>query len=117
MTTVYGIKNCDSVKKAQQYLTQRDQAFTFHDFRTDGLDETLVRCFLDQLGLDKVINKRSTTWKQLDEHSKTHLNQDSAIALCLEHPTLIKRPVLEHNGQYFIGFKADDYAAIFAHAL
>ena len=114
MTTLYGIKNCDTVKKAQRYLNGKNQAFNFHDFRVEGIDASLVQSFIAELGLDKVINKRSTTWKQLDDHSKANLNEDTAVALCVENPTLIKRPVLNHNEQLFIGFKASDHDTIFS---
>ena len=113
MTTVYGIKNCDSVKKAQQYLTQRDQAFTFHDFRTDGLDETLVRCFLDQLGLDKVINKRSTTFRNLPSEIKENLTEQVMFDAVLAQPTLLKRPVLIHKNILSVGFKEQQYQELF----
>ena len=113
MTTLFGIKNCDTVKKAQKFLTTADIAFDFHDFRADGLDALTVQSFIQQLGLAKVVNKRSTTWKELSDEQKNTLNNDSAIALCLDHPTLIKRPVLIHNGEYHIGFKAEQYAGIF----
>ncbi len=112
MTTLYGIKNCDTVKKAQKYLSEQGVAFHFHDFRVDGIDEGLVKTFIEHLGLDKVINKRSTTWKQLSPEQRDTLDADSALALCVDNPTLIKRPVLKHNNAYHIGFKASDYDAI-----
>ena len=114
MTTLFGISNCDTVKKAQKLLTEKNINFDFHDFRKDGIDAITVQSFIEQLGLDKVINKRSTTWKQLSDEQKSSLTAESAIALCLEQPTLIKRPVLIHNEQYHIGFKAEQYADIFS---
>ena len=113
MTTLFGIKNCDTVKKAQKFLTAADIAFDFHDFRADGIDALTVQSFIQQLGLDKVINKRSTTWKQLSDEQKNSLTAETAAAICLEQPTLIKRPVLIHDGQFHIGFKADQYNTIF----
>jgi Spx/MgsR family transcriptional regulator len=113
MTTLYGIKNCDTVKKAQKYLNDNSVQYQFHDFRVEGINKQLVETFIDKLGLEKVINKRSTTWKQLSDSDKENLDETSAIALCVANPTLIKRPVLEHSGNYFIGFKADDYQQIF----
>jgi len=119
MTILYGIKNCDSVKKAQKYLNNKGVDFEFHDFRQAGINAALVTSFIDELGLDKVINKRSTTWKQLSDEDKNSINQGDAhskklaIKLCLEHETLIKRPVLKHQNQLSIGFKASDYDQLF----
>lgn len=113
MTTLYGIKNCDTVRKAQQYLNRKNISFHFHDFRIDGLDEKAVNTFISACGIDKIINKRSTTWKQLSEEQKNSLDETTAIRLCIENPTLIKRPVLEKDGEYFIGFKSTDYDNIF----
>lgn len=113
MTTLFGIKNCDTVKKAQKYLNDAKINFDFHDFRVDGIDPLTIQSFIEQLGLEKVINKRSTTWKQLSEEQKKSLSKETAIALCLEQPTLIKRPVLIFDGQYHIGFTVDQYNALF----
>ena len=113
MTTLFGIKNCDSVKKAQKFLSENNINFDFHDFRADGIDAITVQSFIAQLGLETVINKRSTSWKQLSESERNLLTTKSAIALCLEHPTLIKRPVLIHDSQYHVGFKKEQYQDIF----
>lgn len=113
MTTLFGIKNCDTVKKAQKLLAEHAINFDYHDFRQDGIDALTIQSFIEQLGLDKVINKRSTTWKQLTQEQKDSLSKETAIAICLEQPTLIKRPVLIHEGQYHIGFKAEQYRDIF----
>ncbi len=112
MTTLYGIKNCDTVKKAQKYLTDKGVEFNFHDFRVEGIDEAMVNTFIQELGLDKVINKRSTTWKQLSQEQRGALDEQNAVALCVENPTLIKRPVLKLNNAYHIGFKASDYDSL-----
>jgi Spx/MgsR family transcriptional regulator len=113
MTTLYGIKNCDTVKKAQRFLTAAAVDFSFHDFRQQGIDLDLVKLFLAQIPLDKLLNKRSTTWKQLPDNSKENLTTESASTLLVEHPTLIKRPVLIHENTVHIGFNAKDYAGIF----
>ncbi len=112
MTTLYGIKNCDTVKKAQKYLTDKGVEFNFHDFRVEGIDEAMVNTFIQELGLDKVINKRSTTWKQLSQEQRGALDEQNAVSLCVENPTLIKRPVLKQNNTYHIGFKASDYDSL-----
>lgn len=113
MTTLYGIKNCDTVKKARKWLEQNSQDYTFHDVRADGLEADMVNRWCDTLGWEKVLNKRSTTWKQLDDADKASIDEASAKALLLEHPTLIKRPVLEQNQTPLeVGFKADRYAEL-----
>ena len=113
MTTVYGIKNCDTVKKALQWLQQQGADYRFHDFRVDGLSEELVAAWRQQVDWQTLVNKRSTTWKKLDDDTKETLNGDTVTELLLAHPTLIKRPVMEHGGKVTIGFKASEYEALF----
>jgi len=112
MTTVYGISNCDTVRKARKWLEAQGIAFQFHDFRKDGLDAARVNRWCDALGIDRVLNKRGTTWRQLPEAQRA-LDEAGLRALLVEHPTLIKRPVLEHEGSVRVGFKAADYAELF----
>lgn len=111
--TLYGIKNCDTVKKARRWLEDNGQEFTFHDVRTDGLDKTEVKRWLREAGFEVVVNKRSTTWKQLDDVQKDGLSEANSLDLLLANPTLIKRPVLTINNTVLVGFKADQYQAIF----
>ena len=111
--TLYGIKNCDTVKKARRWLEDNGQEFTFHDVRTDGLDKTEVKHWLREAGFEVVVNKRSTTWKQLDDVPKDGLSEANSLDLLLANPTLIKRPVLTVNNTVLVGFKADQYQAIF----
>lgn len=113
MTTLYGIKNCDTIKKARKWLEQQQIDHQFHDYRTDGLDADWLTLAEQHLGWDKLLNTRGTTYRKLSEEQKSDLNKDKALALMLEHPAMIKRPVLITNGQYFLGFKADVYAGIF----
>lgn len=112
-TILFGIKNCDTVKKARVFLEKNGIDFTFHDFRADGLNTEQVQTFMNALGIEKLINKRSTTWKQLSQSERDGLNEASAIELCVASPTLIKRPVLVVNGEFFCGFKENDYKNIF----
>ncbi|WP_158970044.1 ArsC family reductase [Paraglaciecola sp. L3A3] len=112
MTTLYGIKNCDSIKKAKTWLTNNNIEFTYHDYRQDGLDIAWLTEAEQNLGWEVLLNKRGTTFRQLSEQQKQNLDQASAIALMLEQPAMIKRPVLIHQGQYFIGFKAEQYEEI-----
>lgn len=115
MLTLYGISNCDTVKKAQRYLNQENQQFEFHDFRKQGIDAELVQFFLEHSDADTLINKRSTTWKQLDEASREKILAGDIIELCVEHPTLIKRPVLRYNSptnnKLIVGFSEKNYQA------
>ncbi|MCY4043781.1 MAG: arsenate reductase [Cellvibrionales bacterium] len=111
--TLYGIKNCDTVKKAQKWLDAAGIEFNFHDFRKDGLTETQVSEWLKTIPLEKLVNKRSTTWKQLPDTTKDSLSIHSAPALCAKFETLIKRPVLEYADGVDIGFSDKQYQAIF----
>ncbi|OUS10337.1 arsenate reductase [Gammaproteobacteria bacterium 54_18_T64] len=114
MTVLFGIKNCDTVRKARRWLEEHDVAFTFHDVRSDGLTQTQVAKWIDALGWEVVLNKRSTSWKTIAPERRENLDAVSVNALLLELPTLIKRPVLEIDGAVYVGFKADTYNNIFA---
>ncbi len=114
MTRLFGIKNCDTVKKARRWLEEQSLAYEFHDVRSDGLSENQVQQWLDKIGMAALINKRSTTWKQLSESTREGLNEENVIQLILDNPTLIKRPVLEYKEAAYTGFKAADYEAIFS---
>ena len=109
MFTLYGIKNCDTVKKARKWLDGNAIAYQFHDFRSDGLDIELLTRLEAKLGWENMLNRRSTSWRKLDDQQKDDLSLDKAIALMLETPTLIKRPVLDTGEQILIGFNQDDY--------
>ena len=113
MTTIYGIKNCDTVKKAIRWLTTHNIEHRFHDFRVDGVDHDLINHWLQQTSLDKLVNKRSTSWKQLSETERGSLCIETAAGLCVQYETLIKRPVLEHKDEIHFGFSEKDYGYIF----
>lgn len=104
MLTVYGIKNCDTVRKALKWLDKNDTAYTFHDVRKDGLDTAVVERWVDALGWESVLNKRSTTWRDLSDEDKNSMNRRFAINLMCQHPTLIKRPVFESKEYILQGF-------------
>lgn len=110
---LYGIKNCDKIKKAQQWLNSNQITFQFHDYRKDGIDQPLIDRFAEQLGWENLINKRGTTYRQLDEQLKTHLDQEKTLALLINYPAMIKRPVLQISDQYFLDFSAQRYQDIF----
>jgi len=113
MITLYGIKNCDTVKKARTWLEQNNIAYQFHDFRADGLSEAQVKTWIAEIGLETLVNKRSTTWKELDETIKTQFSETAAPAIIGANPTLIKRPLLDTGKQKVVGFKDSEYAHIF----
>lgn len=104
MITVYGIKTCDTVRKALKWLESEGVEHRFHDFRKDGLDADQVQRWAAALGWESVLNKRSTTWKQLADADKTDLNEAKAVALMTANPTLIKRPVFELKDKVLQGF-------------
>lgn len=112
--TMYGIPNCDTIKKAKKWLESENQAYQFHDYRKDGVNAELVSTFCQHLGWENVLNKRGTTYRQLSQEQKDSLNEQNAIALLVEQPAMIKRPILLVDGQYHLGFKAQQYADIFA---
>lgn len=109
MTTLYGIKNCDTVKKAKRWLDDEGVAYEFHDFRSDGLNKDTLKAWVESVGFEKLVNNRSTTWRQLPSDDKDNLNEAKAVSLMLANPTLIKRPVLVANSEVIVGFKAEHY--------
>jgi Spx/MgsR family transcriptional regulator len=113
VTILYGIKNCDSVKKARLWLQDNQVDYQFHDFREDGIEKTAVLSWIKLLGWETLINKRSTSWKQLDAAVRDKLDADSAAEVILQQPTLIKRPLLDRDGQLSVGFKDSDYHSFF----
>ncbi|MEG3617844.1 arsenate reductase [Magnetovibrio sp. PR-2] len=104
MINVYGIKNCDTVRKALKWLDAQGLEHTFHDVREDGLEAAKVSRWVEALGWESVLNKRSTTWKQLDENKKNSLNETSSVELMCASPTLVKRPVFEVKDLVLNGF-------------
>lgn len=114
MTRIYGIKTCDTMKKAFDWLDSHGVAYTFHDYRAEGVTEDQVRGWCRTLGWEKVLNKASTTFRNLPDADKTDLDEERAIALMVREPTMIKRPVLETGRTVTNGFKPDVYAGLFA---
>jgi arsenate reductase len=112
-TTLYGISNCDTVRKARRWLDDRGLGYRFHDLRRDGVDASKVRAWVHARGWESVLNRRGTTWRQLPAAARECMDAERAVALALEHPTLIKRPVLEHAGEITIGFDEKTYAERF----
>ncbi|MDH5181860.1 MAG: ArsC family reductase [Gammaproteobacteria bacterium] len=109
MTTVYGIKNCDTVKKALKWLDKQGIAYQFHDLRGDGISKADLQGWIHSVDWELLLNRRSTTWRQLADKEKTDLNADKAIKLMLANPTLIKRPVISKGKTLLVGFNEADY--------
>lgn len=112
MITLYGIPNCDTIKKARKWLEANNCEYQFHDFRKDGLEEQQLKNWADELGWEVLLNKRGTTWRQQSDEVKNSINEASAIQLMLEHPAMIKRPVLDTGSERKVGFKDTEYAAL-----
>lgn len=115
MTAIlYGIKNCDTVKKARKFLDTQQVDYTFHDFRDDGLNPIQLSAWAAELGWESLLNKRSTTWRQLPDETKENINETLALMVMEDQPTLIKRPVLELSDRVLVGFNEKIYNEIFA---
>jgi len=110
---MYGIKNCDTIKKARNYLASSGIDYCFHDYRVEGIDDALLQSFIDQLGYEALLNTRGTTWRKLPDAERDAVNDAaSAKAVMLAQPAIIKRPVLAApNGDLLVGFKDSLYSA------
>jgi Spx/MgsR family transcriptional regulator len=113
MVTIYGLKTCDTTRAARKWLDAAGVAYTFHDVREDGLTNALVERWVKQLGWEKVLNKSSTTWRELPEAEKAGVDAKKAVTLLLAHPTLVKRPVLDRDGGLMLGFRPAAYGELF----
>ncbi len=116
MLTIYGIKNCDTVKKARKWLEAEGVEHTFHDFRADGLDDAMMARFVGALGWEALLNTRGTTWRKLPDADREGVDAEKAAALMVAHEALIKRPVWEKAGDFRLGFAPKDQDEIKAWA-
>ncbi|WP_375589909.1 ArsC family reductase [Hoeflea alexandrii] len=112
--TIYGIKNCDTMKKARKWLADHSIEAEFHDYKASGIDRAHLERWCSEAGWETVLNRAGTTFRKLDEAAKQDLDQEKAIALMLAQPSMIKRPVLEADDRIIIGFKPDRYEQFFA---
>ena len=115
MITLYGIANCDTVKKAQKWLKQHNIEYTFHDFKKAGLPADLLKDFVEQSTWDVLLNKRSTTFRQLPDEIKNNLSDEIMFDAVLKQPTLLKRPLLQMADNLHLGFKEGQYQELFIH--
>jgi len=112
--TLYGIPNCTTVKKARAWLAGHAHDVAFHDFKKQGVDAAWLREVMRQTGWQALLNTRGTTWRKLTDAERAAADQEAgAIALMISHPSVIKRPVLERDGRYHLGFAEDQYEALF----
>ncbi len=107
--TLYGIKNCDTVKKARAWLDARDMAYDFHDYKVAGIDEARLRGWEEEFGWEKVLNRAGTTFRKLPDSDKADLDADKAIALMRAQPSMIKRPLLDLGRRRLLGFVVADW--------
>jgi arsenate reductase len=111
--TLYGIKACDTMKKARDWLDSHRVAYAFHDYKAAGVDRAVLEGWARKLGWETLLNRNGTTFRSLPDADKASLDQAKAIALMLAQPSMIKRPVLDVGGALTVGFKPDAYAAVF----
>ena len=112
-TIVYGIANCDTIKKVRNWLGSRDIAYVFHDYRKHGLDAKLLQSLESALGWENMLNRRGTTWRKLPESVKNNIDRDTALKVMLDNPAIIKRPIVANEQQFFAGFDEQQFLEIF----
>lgn len=113
MTTLYGIPNCDTMKKARAWLAENGIEYSFHDYKKLGIDEQTLRGWVAELGWKVLLNTRGMMWRKVPQDVKDNIDEASAVQLMLETPSIIKRPVLDTGGARHVGFKAEQYEDIF----
>jgi arsenate reductase len=113
MTIMYGIKNCDTIKKARTWLESHGVAYGFHDYKAAGIDRPVLEAWVEKLGWEVLLNRAGTTFRKLPEADKEGLSGKKAIALMLAQPSMIKRPVLDTKGKLTVGFKPEEYKRLF----
>ena len=113
MITVYGIPNCDTMKKARAWLSEHDVDYRFHDYKKQGLDAATLRGWVDQVGWEALLNTRGMMWRKVPQDIKDAIDETSALKLMLETPSMIKRPVLDNGKTLPIGFKPEHDQALF----
>lgn len=111
MTTLYGIRNCDTVKKARAWLDANGVAYRFHDYKTAGVDRDRLAAWADAVGWERLLNRAGTTFRKLPEEDRADIDAAKALALMTANPSLIKRPVIEHAGGVIVGFTPERFAA------
>lgn len=113
VVTIYGIKNCDTMKRARAWLEAHKVAHAFHDYKGSGIDKPVLEGWVKKLGWENLLNRAGTAFRKLPEADKQALSEKKAIALMLAQPSMIKRPVLEAQGKLTVGFKPEEYEKLF----
>jgi arsenate reductase len=111
--TIYGIKNCDTMKKARAWLDAHGVAYAFHDYKTEGIEKAALERWAKEVGWETLLNRAGTTFRKLPERERENVTEKKAIALRVEQPSMIKRPVLDVGGKLMVGFKPEAYAKAF----
>ncbi|WP_263322295.1 ArsC family reductase [Endozoicomonas sp. Mp262] len=114
MITLYGISNCDTIRKARRWLKDAGIEYHFHDYRKEGIDESMLQHWIEQLDWEQLVNKRGTTWRQLPEDIKSSVDAGQALKLMLEQPAMIKRPLLDLGDKPVLGFSPSLYSSLFS---
>jgi arsenate reductase (glutaredoxin) len=114
MVRLYGIPNCGTMKKARQWLAEHGVEYEFHDYKKAGIDERQLRQWTKKVGWERLLNRRGTTWRKLDESVKANIDEAGAIRIMLENPSIIKRPVLTLGSTLHLGFDPAEYEKLFA---
>ena len=112
MVTMYGIKNCDTIKKARKWLEDAGVDYQFHDYKKDGLSAELLDDWIRELGYEALLNKRGTTWRKLPDDIKDNIDEQSARAVMLDNPSIIKRPLLDTGSAKVLGFSVTEYTEL-----
>ena len=113
-TILYGIPNCDTVKKARKWLDAQGVDYAFHDYKKQGADPAKLAAWIETAGGDTVLNRRGTTWRKLPEADKADVDAAKAVQLLQDNPSMIKRPIVEDGGALLVGFKEDEWSAHFS---
>lgn len=113
--TMYGIRNCDTIKKARAWLESQGVDYRFHDYKSEGIAREQLEAWCREMGWEAILNRSGTTFRKLPESEKADLNEGRAIALMLAQPSMVRRPVLEAGGKLLVGFNPDQYADAVAH--
>ncbi|KKO09623.1 hypothetical protein LCGC14_0031160 [marine sediment metagenome] len=113
MITLYGIKACDTMKKARTWLDQQGVEYSFHDYKKEGIDAARLQAWCAEHGWEKILNRQGTTFRKLDDADKQNIDIGKAVALMQSNPSMIKRPVLDTGSQRLVGFKPELYASAF----
>ena len=112
MITLYGIRNCDTMKKARSWLEKHRVEYDFHDYKVEGIDKAKLQEWIEAVGWETLLNRAGTTFRKLPDESKQDIDEKRAIALMLAQPSMIKRPVLERGRKLLVGFSPEKYSAL-----